>query len=172
MIKANSRFEHQTVADFTEAFENSEQGTFKHDGTFLLISVKQGTGHCYVNNRFVKLEPGITLLLSPDAELSQLNTRYIQGNVISFEKDFLSKVDINKDYLLKIMDKSINHICFDLSKDEVTNNYLQTDIHMFSWQYRLCNNSIIKIHLLRNILSGILLILVKSLAFSSMSKAI
>ncbi len=155
---------YQSLAEFTELYEKNPDGPLRSKTAVALFAVKEGSGHCYIDDTLIVLKPGILIVMNPGSRMHPVNTQLVLGNVITFEPQFLSDIDVKAEYCREIIGEHVKYVVLDLVDDTVMLTFMRTQIHMFSWQYRLYVNSLIKQQLLGNILSGILLNIFRNLS--------
>jgi AraC family transcriptional activator of pobA len=151
----------RTLERFTSVFGNTPRRLNEEKFTYIIISIKQGKGHCYVDNEYVALQPGTLLLVNPFSFLHLENTLYLQGVAILFTEEFLCRSHLQEQLLYKTTYGPNRRTFFQLGDNEVGNNYLQTQISMFGWEYRLGRDPLLKFDLLHNILLGVIIYLHK-----------
>lgn len=125
--------------------------------TYTIISIKQGKGHCFIDNELVPLQAGTLLLVSPFSFLHLENTLYVQGVVVSFTEEFLCRTYMYEQLLYKTSYGPNRRTVFQLGNDEISNNYIQSQLSMFGWEYRLGKDPLFKFDFLHNILLGVVL---------------
>jgi AraC family transcriptional activator of pobA len=103
----------------------------------LIIYIKQGNGHCYMDNVYVPLKAGTLLLVEPYAYLHLENTRYVLGSVITFTESFFSKNYLEENLLYKVAYDIQSPSIIQLENNTEGISYINSNISMFGWEYRL-----------------------------------
>jgi AraC-like DNA-binding protein len=147
----------KTLERFTSVFGTEPRRLTEGKFVYTLISIKQGKGHCFVDNEYVPLQAGTFLFINPFCYLHLENTTYLQGVTILFTEEFLCRTHLQEQLLYKANYSTNKRPFFQLANNEIENNYLQTQVSMFGWEYRLGKDPLLKFDLLHNILLGIIL---------------
>jgi AraC family transcriptional activator of pobA len=147
----------KTLERFVSVFGTEPRRLTEGKFVYTLISIKQGKGHCYVDNEYVPLQAGTFLFINPFCYLHLENTLYLQGVTILFTEEFLCRTHLQEQLLYKANYSTSRRPFFQLSNNEIENNYLQTQVSMFGWEYRLGRDPLLKFDLLHNILLGIII---------------
>jgi AraC-like DNA-binding protein len=147
----------RTLERFTSVFGTEPRRLTEGKFVYTLISIKQGKGHCFVDNEYVPLQAGTFLFINPFCYLHLENTLYLQGVAILFTEEFLCRTHLQEQLLYKANYSTSRRPFFQLANNEIENNYLQTQVSMFGWEYRLGRDPLLKFDLLHNILLGIII---------------
>lgn len=147
----------KTLDRFASVFGTEPRRLTEGKFVYILISIKQGKGHCFVDNEYVPLQAGTFLFINPFCYLHLENTLYLQGVTILFTEEFLCRTHLQEQLLYKANYSTSRRPFFQLANNEIENNYLQTQVSMFGWEYRLGRDPLLKVDLLHNILLGIIL---------------
>ncbi|WP_118975103.1 AraC family transcriptional regulator [Taibaiella koreensis] len=147
----------QTLERYASSFGSDARRLTESRWIYTLISIKQGKGHCFVDNEFVSLQAGTLLLINPFAYLHLENTVYVQGVVIHFTEEFLCRTHLYEQLLYKTIFGPNRRTCFQLAGNEIGGNYIQSQLSMFGWEYRLGADPLLKFDFLHNILLGVIL---------------
>lgn len=147
----------QTLDRFTETFGTEPARPAGTGFIYVLICIKQGKGHCFVDNEYIPLQPGSLILVNPFAFLHLDDTAYVQGFAILFTEEFLCRNALHEQLLYKTVYLPGRKVAFQLEGQEVGNNYIQSQITMFGWEYRLGQDPLLKSDFLHNILLGIVI---------------
>lgn len=147
----------KTLDRFTSLFGTEPRRLNEPRWIYTVISIKQGKGHCYIDNEYVPLQAGTALLVSPFSFLHLENTLYLQGVVILFTEEFLCRTHLYEQLLYKTSYGPNRRTVFQLADNEVGNSYIQSQLAMFGWEYRLGKDPLLKFDFLHNILLGIVL---------------
>lgn len=147
----------KTLERFTSVFGTEPRRLTEGKFVYILISIKQGKGHCFVDNEYVPLQAGTFLFINPFCYLHLENTLYLQGVTILFTEEFLCRTHLQEQLLYKANYSTNRRPFFQLANSEIENNYLQTQVSMFGWEYRLGRDPLLKFDLLHNILLGIII---------------
>ncbi len=144
-----------TLDRFTDEFGTeprrlSDEPTF----TYLLLYIKQGKGHFFIDNEYVPLEAGTLLMVHPFCFMHFETTSYVQGVVVLFTEEFLCRTYLYEQLLYKTIYTPNRIAFFQLKENEVGNNYIQSQMSMFGWEYRLGKDPLLKFDFLHNILLG------------------
>jgi len=161
IMEQDELVKYQTLDKYVVNFGTAPRRLQESKFTFTIISIKQGNGHCFVDNAYVPLKAGTLLLVTPFAFLHLENTVYVQGVVINFTEEFLCRNFLHEQLLYKTSFGPNRRLFFQLGEHEHTNNYLQNQIAMFGWEYRLGKDPLLKFDFLHNILMGIIIALHK-----------
>lgn len=151
----------QTLERYSSFFGTEARRFSESRWIYTLIGVKQGKGHCFVDNEYIPLQAGSLLLVNPFTYLHLENTAYVQGVVILFTEEFLCRTHLYEQLLYKTVFGPNRRSFFQLSDNEVGGNYIQSQLSMFGWEYRLGNDPLLKFDFLHNILLGIIIYLHK-----------
>lgn len=147
----------QTLDRFSEIFGTEPRRPAGAHFTYVLLYVKQGKGHCFVDNEFIVLQPGSLILVNPFTFLHLENTAYLQGVTILFTEEFLCRSTLHEQLLYKTVFMPVRKVCLQLGDNEIGNNYIQSQIGMFGWEYRLGQDPLLKSDFLHNILLGVII---------------
>lgn len=161
ILEADELVKFQTLERFAATFGAVPRRLTEAKFTYTIISIKQGRGHCFIDNEYVTLQPGTLLLVSPFAFLHLDNTLYVQGVVILFTEEFLCRSPLHEQLLYKTSYGPNRRLFFQLGENEIGNNYIQSQISMFGWEYRLGRDPLLKFDFLHNILLGMIIYLHK-----------
>jgi AraC family transcriptional activator of pobA len=151
----------RTLERFTSVFGTEPRRLDEGKFVYMIICIKQGKGHCFVDNEYVPLQAGTLLLVNPFSYLHLENTPYLQGVAILFTEEFLCRTHLQEQLLYKTTYGPNRRTFFQLGDNEIANNYLQTQVSMFGWEYRLGKDPLLKFDLLHNILLGVIIYLHK-----------
>ncbi len=97
------------------------------------------------------------ILVNPFAYLHLENTLYVQGVVILFTEEFLCRTHLYEQLLYKTIFGPNRRTCFQLAGNDTGSNYIQSQLSMFGWEYRLGSDPLLKFDFLHNILLGVIL---------------
>ncbi len=147
----------KTLDRYASVFGTEPRRLTEPKWTYTIISIKQGKGHCFVDNEYVPLQAGTLLLISPFSFLHLENTLYLQGVVILFTEEFLCRNHLYEQLLYKTSYGPNRRTVFQLGDHEIGNNYMQSQLSMFGWEYRLGKDPLFKFDFLHNILLGVVL---------------
>ncbi|WP_118951952.1 helix-turn-helix domain-containing protein [Taibaiella helva] len=147
----------QTLDRYTALFGSEARRLTESRWVYTLISIKQGKGHCFVDNEYVPLQAGTLILVNPFAYLHLENTLYVQGVVILFTEEFLCRTHLYEQLLYKTIFGPNRRTCFQLAGNDTGSNYIQSQLSMFGWEYRLGSDPLLKFDFLHNILLGVIL---------------
>lgn len=147
----------KTLDRYASVFGTEPRRLTETKWTYTIISIKQGKGHCFVDNEYVPLQAGTLLLVSPFSFLHLENTLYLQGVVILFTEEFLCRNHLYEQLLYKTSYGPNRRTVFQLWDNEIGNNYMQSQLSMFGWEYRLGKDPLFKFDFLHNILLGVVL---------------
>lgn len=146
---------------FASDFGPSPRRLSENRFVYLLICIKQGTGKCKIDSDEITLQSGTFVIVNPFSYLHLEDFMLVQGTVIAFTEDFICRTPLQEQTLYKTVYGPNMRLYFQLSEDNISNNYIQSLISMFSWEYRIGKDILLKFDLLHNILYGTLLYLHK-----------
>ncbi len=151
----------KTLDRYVSVFGTEPRRLNESRWVYTIICIKQGKGHCFIDNEYVPLQVGTLLLVSPFAFLHLENTLYLQGVVILFTEEFLCRSHLYEQLLYKTSYGPNRRTVFQLGDNEIGNSYLQSQLSMFGWEYRLGKDPLFKFDFLHNILLGVVLFMHK-----------
>lgn len=161
LLKNGALVRYLTLDHFREAFGERPRRLQEQHFTYVLIAVKQGRGQCSVDTESVDLAKGSLLLVNPFSFLHLENVMYCQGIVILFTEEFLCRTSLQEQMLYKIIYMPNRKLVFQLMEDEVGFSYIQSQLSMFAWEYRLGKDALLKFDFLHTILMGAMIYLHK-----------
>ena len=124
---------------------------------YAILSIKQGNGECLLDNELQVLQPGTLMFVTPFQFLQLKNVLYLHGTVILFTEEFLCRNHLHEQALYRMAYGKHRSFYFHLEEQQVDNNYIQSQLSMFHWEYRLGKDTLLKFDLLHNILLGIII---------------
>ncbi len=159
VLQPNQIVRLKTLDRFVSYFGTAPRRLNKHQPAYLLIIIKNGYGHCFVDNEYVPLIAGSLLLISPDSYLRLDNTQYLLGNVIIFTEAFFCKTQFTENLLYKVVYDPESKPIVQLNEGKIKTAFINSRIQLFSLEYRMLKDKSADNDLLLNMLSGIILML-------------
>jgi AraC family transcriptional activator of pobA len=161
MLERDEIVKMMTMEHFASAFGVEARRMDRPLLIYTLIYIKQGNGHCSIDNRKVALQAGTVILVSPYNYLHAEHVLYTQGTVILFTEEFFCRSLQQEQLLYKAIFTPSYQQHFSLPEQEVSRQYFQSLVSMFVWEYRLGKDALLKFDQLHNMLLGIVLYLHK-----------
>jgi len=161
ILEKDELVRYDTLSHFTNDFGTEPRRLVENKFIYVLICVKQGSGRCRIDSDMIPLQPGTFLIVNPFSFLHLTDTRLVQGTVIIFTEEFACRTHLQEQLLYKTVYGPNMRAFFQVEKNEVAMNYIQSLVSMFSWEYRFGKDALMKFDLLHNILLGLLLYLHK-----------
>jgi len=157
LLERDELVKFQTLDRFATEFGSAPRRLKEERFTYVIIRVKQGRGQVYVDSERVMLQNGTLILVSPFAFLHLENVVYVQGTVILFTEDFFCRAPQHEHLLYKATFGPNRNTCFQMIDDEIGYSFLQSQLSMFGWEYRLGRDPLLKFDFLHNILLSVII---------------
>ncbi len=161
LLEAGELLKFQTLDRFATVFGKEPRRISDEQLAYAFLFVKQGNGHCFIDNVYVPLQQGTLLFVNPFCFLHLENTLYIQGVVILFTEEFFCRFPLHEQLLYKAIYSPHRRLFFQLSENETGSKYLLSQITTFGWEYRFGTDPLLKFDFLHNMLLGMVIYLHK-----------
>jgi len=124
---------------------------------YLLVFIRSGSGHCYIDNKYVPLQGGTFFLVDPFSFLQMTDANYLLGHVIAFTEDYFSRTYQEENLLYKCAYDPAYKVVFPINSNGEGFEFIKSGFAAFGLEYRTSIESEVKTRMLHTILYSCIL---------------